>query len=303
MSRSAQGTQILLADVVTYNQRTDTVTASGHVSLMTDDGEVVFADYMELRDSMNNAFAARCAHAAGRPLAARRQRGAADQRQPPRPAQGRLFAVRSVPSDPSQPPAWQLKARQITDDKDLQKLEFRDAVMEIDGWPVFYTPYIVTPDPSVKRASGFLMPTFGNSSTLGFHCRDALLPDAGTERRPDAIPALHHPGGTGPRAEYRQRFSNGEFIGIGSINYSNVGFAARPERSSTIGAATSTPPEFGISTTPTAPASSCSASPTRPTCRASAFPTPSSVPRSAAPISKAFRTTGRSTSTPMCSSR
>ena len=41
--------------------------------------------------------------------------------------------------------------------------------MEIDGWPVFYTPYISAPDPSVKRASGFLPPSFGSSNTVGAH--------------------------------------------------------------------------------------------------------------------------------------
>src|SRR4249919_2859982 len=53
----SQGGEVLLADTVSYNQRTDTITASGHVSLLTPTGEVVFADFMELRDSMNNAFA------------------------------------------------------------------------------------------------------------------------------------------------------------------------------------------------------------------------------------------------------
>src|SRR5437879_11520562 len=53
----SQGGEVLLADTVTYNQRTDTITASGHVSLLMPSGEVLFADFMELRDSMNNAFA------------------------------------------------------------------------------------------------------------------------------------------------------------------------------------------------------------------------------------------------------
>ncbi|HYU14310.1 MAG TPA: LptA/OstA family protein, partial [Stellaceae bacterium] len=53
----SQGGEILLADTVSYSQRSDTVTASGHVSLLLPTGEVVFADFMELRDSMNNAFA------------------------------------------------------------------------------------------------------------------------------------------------------------------------------------------------------------------------------------------------------
>src|SRR6266849_5736664 len=53
----SQGGEVLLADTVSYNQRTDTITASGHVSLLMPTGEVVFADFMELRDSMNSAFA------------------------------------------------------------------------------------------------------------------------------------------------------------------------------------------------------------------------------------------------------
>src|SRR5205823_12433954 len=53
----SQGGEVLLADTVSYNQRTDTITASGHVSLLESTGEVTFADFMELRDSMNNVFA------------------------------------------------------------------------------------------------------------------------------------------------------------------------------------------------------------------------------------------------------
>src|ERR1700730_14888701 len=46
----SQGGEVLLADTVSYNQRSDTITASGHVSLLMPTGEVVFADFMELRD-------------------------------------------------------------------------------------------------------------------------------------------------------------------------------------------------------------------------------------------------------------
>ena len=165
----SQGGEVLLADTVSYNQRTDTITASGHVSLLEPTGEVVFADFMELRDSMNDVFAQNV-----RRLLADRSRLAANAG---RRVNGNRFEVRRgvyspcdlCKSDPSAPPAWQLKAREISDDKELKLIEFRDAVLEVDGWPIFYTPYLSEPDPSVKRASGFLTPTFGNSNTNGFH--------------------------------------------------------------------------------------------------------------------------------------
>src|SRR5216684_1814409 len=147
----SQAGEILLADTVSYNQRTDTVTASGHVSLLESTGEVTFADFMELRDSMNNVFAQNV-----RRLLADRSRLAANAA---RRVNGNRFELRRgiyspcdlCKNDPSAPPAWQFKAREITDDKELKLIEFRDAVLEVDGIPVFYTPYLSEPDPSVKR--------------------------------------------------------------------------------------------------------------------------------------------------------
>src|SRR6267378_1412385 len=165
----SQGGEVLLADTVSYNQRTDTITASGHVSLLESTGEVTFADFMELRDSMSNVFAQNV-----RRLLADRSRLAANAA---RRVNGNRFELRRgiyspcdlCKNDPSAPPAWQFKAREISDDKELKLIEFRDAVLEVDGIPIFYTPYLSEPDPSVKRASGFLTPTLGNSNTNGFH--------------------------------------------------------------------------------------------------------------------------------------
>ena len=53
----SQNGRVLLADTVSYNQRTDTITASGNVSFSQPTGEIVFADFMELRDAMNEGFA------------------------------------------------------------------------------------------------------------------------------------------------------------------------------------------------------------------------------------------------------
>ncbi len=218
----SQDTQILLADVVTYNQRTDTVTASGHVSLMTPDGTVLFSDYMELRNSMNDAFADNV-----RMLMADRSRLAANAA---RRTNGNRTDLRRVvyspcdlcKDDPSAPPAWQFKAREMTDDKELKRLEFRDAVMEVDGWPVFYTPYISAPDPSVHRASGFLMPSFGDSSTIGFHLALPYYQVLGPDADLTVTPRFTTLAGTVVAAEYRQRFSNGYIDNLGSINYSTV---------------------------------------------------------------------------------
>ena len=43
---------VLLADTLTYNERTRIVTAAGNVSLLDPNGNVLFANYMELSDDL-----------------------------------------------------------------------------------------------------------------------------------------------------------------------------------------------------------------------------------------------------------
>jgi LPS-assembly protein len=218
-----QNGQTLLADEVTYNERTDTIAASGHVSLSLPSGQILFGDYMELRDQMNNDFAKNV-----RMLLADRSRLAANTA---RRTNGNFTQlVRAVyspcdlcKSDPTAPPIWQLKASEIDHDRELKLIEFHNAVMEIGGWPVFYTPYVSTPDPSVKRASGFLMPSVGSSSTLGAHVTIPYYWVLGPDKDLTLVPRFTSAAGEVLGAQYRQRFGNGGIDATGSINYSNVG--------------------------------------------------------------------------------
>jgi LPS-assembly protein len=219
----SQGGNVLLADVVTYNQQTDTVTASGHVSLLLPSGDIVFTHYIELRDRMNDAFATHV-----RMLFADRSRLAANALR--RTNGNRTELARAVYSpcdlcrrNPAAPPAWQLKARQIDHDEQLKTVEFRDAEMEIDGWPVFYTPYISTPDSTVKRASGFLTPSFGVSNTLGVHFGIPYYWVLGPDKDLTLSPRITTKAGPVLAGEYRERFGNGEIDAIASANYGTIG--------------------------------------------------------------------------------
>jgi LPS-assembly protein len=217
----SQNGDVLLADTVTYNQRTDTITASGDVSLSEPTGEIMFANYMELRDAMNEGFAKDV-----RMLLADRSRLAANTARRTNGNHTELRRAVYSPcdlcrKDPSAPPGWQLEAREIDHDKELKLIEFRDVTMEIGGWPVFYSPYISTPDPSVKRASGFLTPSFGSSNTVGAHVTIPYFLVLGPDKDLTLAPRLTTKAGPLLGAEYRERFGNGEIDAIGSVNYSN----------------------------------------------------------------------------------
>lgn len=213
----SQGPRVLKADRLTYNQVTGVVIASGNVSLTEPTGEVLFADRVELEKELregvvenirvlfpdDSRFAANGAVRTGG--------NKTDMRKA-------VFSpCRLCPDHPERAPLWQLKADRVVHDQAAQRVEYSDASMEIFGLPVAYAPFFWHPDPTVKRKSGFLAPTFGSDSQLGLLVQvpyyfnispdtDATFaPIFTTDERPVAA------------GEVRHRFYNGRTELSGSI--------------------------------------------------------------------------------------
>ena len=64
-------------------------------------------------------------------------------------------------------PPWSLQAKKMRHDKINKTIYYNDAVVKIFDIPIFYTPVLSHPDPSVDRRSGFLPPAFSDSRNLG----------------------------------------------------------------------------------------------------------------------------------------
>ena len=64
-------------------------------------------------------------------------------------------------------PPWSIQSDIIKHDKIKKTLNYKNAVLKIYDFPVLYFPKFFHPDPTVKRQSGFLMPTIMSSSGLG----------------------------------------------------------------------------------------------------------------------------------------
>ena len=60
-------------------------------------------------------------------------------------------------------PPWQLTSEKIQHDKNKKIINYEKAVLRIYDVPIMYFPKFFHPDPTVKRQSGFLIPSFNNS--------------------------------------------------------------------------------------------------------------------------------------------
>ena len=161
----------LRADRVTYNNLTGQVIAMGNVVLIDPTGATQFADQIELSGELEAGTATN--------FTARFEEGG---------ILGASFVVRDgkegvelynayyTACEPCQDaekdgkdPTWQIKARKVKQNPDRNSIEYRDAVFQLAGVPVFYTPFLSHPDPSAKRASGLLAPFAGIAGDKGFN--------------------------------------------------------------------------------------------------------------------------------------
>ncbi|MDC0419336.1 hypothetical protein OAM11_01830 [Candidatus Pelagibacter sp.] len=64
-------------------------------------------------------------------------------------------------------PPWSMYAEEIEHNKIDQTIKYKNAWLKIYDRPVVYFPRFSHPDPTVKRKSGFLPPTFSSSKNIG----------------------------------------------------------------------------------------------------------------------------------------
>ncbi len=162
-----QSGRVLTADQISYDLATDVATAQGHVVLTEPTGDVTFAKYMQLSGNLKNGVARRI-----RLLMADRSRLVAA-------SATRIGGVRTDFTDtvytpcrpcrahPDRTPLWEAKAARVVHDQIDHTIIYHDAWLDFAGVPFAYTPYLSRPDPTIRRKSGFLLPTIASNSTLG----------------------------------------------------------------------------------------------------------------------------------------
>ena len=201
----------LEADKVIYDQKTKRLHAEGNVRLTDPDGKITYANLIDLSDDYRDGFvdslrldtADQTRMAATR---ADRTGGEVTIFQ-----NGVYTACAACKDNPKKPPLWQVKGARIIHNQTEKMLYFEDARLEFFGQPIAYLPFFSTPDPTVKRKSGFLIPNYSSSSRYGVGIEVpyyfALAPDYDLT----VSPRYTTKQGLLMQGEFRQRLINGAY--------------------------------------------------------------------------------------------
>lgn len=199
------------ADKVIYDQKTKRLHAEGNIRMTDADGKVTYANILDLSDDYRDGFvdSLRVDTADDTRMAASR----ADRTKGNYTVfeNGVYTACAPCKENPKKPPLWQVKGARIIHNQTEKMLYFEDARLEFYGVPIAYMPFFSTPDPTVKRKSGFLMPGvttydfFGVGVEVPYYF--ALAPNYDLTLSPRFTTRQ----GVLMQGEFRQRFEDGAY--------------------------------------------------------------------------------------------
>ena len=214
--------EVLLADKIIFERDEKKITASGKISFLQKNGDVLFADSITLSASFMSGAAENIrlimtddARAAAALM--RREKGRFTILE-----KAVYSPCKPCEEDSSRPPLWQLKAHEVRHDQKQQRIEYKDAYLEFLGIPIAYTPYLSHPDPTRERESGFLAPNWGNNSDLGAFVAVPYFLNISPSADLTLQPIWYASENQGVLSgKYRQRTTNGEFNFTGSGTQAN----------------------------------------------------------------------------------
>jgi LPS-assembly protein len=161
------GNYTLLADRVVYDRGANTLSAVGNVRIKDPDGAVITSDQITLTDDFRDGFIDALKLVTKddtRIVASSASREAGNVTVFEK---GWFTPCKLCEDKPDKPPTWRIRAGKITHKRDQATITYNNAFFDIFGVPVVYIPWFQMADPTVKRKSGLLMPSYSHSNQLG----------------------------------------------------------------------------------------------------------------------------------------
>ena len=155
---------VLKATRIIYDPTTDLLTIEGPLSIVTGDGTFLLASSAEVSPDLANGLLRTARLILDRQL----QLAASNLHR----IDGRYTVLDQTVATSctvcgTEVPLWQIRAARVIHDQQERQLYFTDARFEVAGVPLMYLPRLRLPDPTLERATGFLVPDIRVSEQLG----------------------------------------------------------------------------------------------------------------------------------------
>ena len=211
----------LKAQRIVFDQATDRLEITGPIVLTEESGEtLILASQAELAADLSEGILT-----SARLVLNQQLQMAADKMLR---VAGRYTALQSVAAssckvckgDPT--PLWEIRARRVVHDEVERQIYFDRAQFRLAGVPILYIPRLRMPDPTLKRATGFLMPSVRTTSDLGTGIKLPYFIVLGPSADLTLTPYLTTKQSRTVELRYRRAFRTGDILVTGSLSRDDI---------------------------------------------------------------------------------
>ena len=210
----------LTAEKIVYDQQTDLLTITGPIRLTEEDGTILMADAAELSRDLQEGILSSARLVLDQQLQLAATEIARISGRYTRLSRVVASSCEVCPNDPV--PLWEVRARRVIHDQEERQLYFDHAQFRVAGVPVFYLPRLRMPDPTLKRATGFLLPSIRTTSSLGPGIKLPYFIAIGDSRDLTLTPYVSSSRTRTLEFRYRQMFRKGEIELNGAISRDDI---------------------------------------------------------------------------------
>ena len=210
----------LTAEKIVYDQQTDLLTITGPIRLTEEDGTILMADAAELSRDLQEGILSSARLVLDQQLQLAATEIARISGRYTRLSRVVASSCEVCPNDPV--PLWEVRARRVIHDQEERQLYFDHAQFRVAGVPVFYLPRLRMPDPTLKRATGFLLPSIRTTSSLGPGIKLPYFIAIGDSRDLTLTPYVSSSRTRTLEFRYRQMFRTGEIELNGAISRDDI---------------------------------------------------------------------------------
>lgn len=210
----------LRAGDISYDLGLGVATANRKVEFTDPNGAVVFASHLELDSDLKAGvavdFATRFGNGASLMAATAVRRSERVNE-----LNYAIFTPCPVCDAKGNPkePSISIQAEKVVQNEELRAILYRNAIFRIGGVPVFYLPYFAHPDPTVQRASGFLVPIPSYDEGRGLSLEVPYLHVVSSSEDWLISPQLNSDVAPLLNLQYRRRFTNGTVVARTGYTY------------------------------------------------------------------------------------
>lgn len=157
----------LTATRVEYNTKTGTFKANGSVVLREPNGNVLMASSATMMNKFREGFAHHLKALLTNDTTITAEYAKFDENDVTTYRKASYTACKNCTREGGDP-LWEIVSKEAKHDGKAKTIYYDDMTFRIGGVPVFYLPYLAYPDPSVKRRTGFIWPSFKYGDDYGF---------------------------------------------------------------------------------------------------------------------------------------